>query len=72
MLPVFFLPFRSFHFDKLFTTPLAICHYTWYVSQSVEEQIFIPIFFAIGDYKNIELVWNTNSITVEFSKSAVS
>jgi len=34
----------------------------------VEEQAVILKFIVIGDYKNIELLRNTNSIAVELSK----
>jgi len=64
MLPVR-LDIQKFQFDKLFSTPLAICRCTRYISKSVEELIFIPIFFSIGDYKmsnwcgiRAESLWN--------------
>jgi hypothetical protein len=63
MLPVS-LDIQKFPNRQIIDDPLAICGYTWYISESAEEQIFIPIFIAIGDYKNIELVWNTSIITV--------
>jgi len=59
------LHIQNFQFDKLFTTPPDICLYTLYAIKIVEEQTVILILNVIGDYKNIEFVWNMNSIGVE-------
>jgi len=46
----------------------AICRNTRYITKIVEDNTVIPIWIVIGDYKNIELVWNIISITVEMSR----
>jgi hypothetical protein len=62
------LQIRNIEFDKLFTTPPSIYPYTLYTTKIVEEQTVILTFIVIGDYKNIELVWNMNSTSVELFK----
>jgi hypothetical protein len=55
-------------FDKIFYNPPAICCYIRYTTTIVDELNVIFIFIVNGDYKNIEFVWNMNSIAVDLSK----